>query len=129
MRDGRTGPVVAAGTLLALVGAFVVVATLSYKSSRQYRRVPDSGPSSAALPAGASLASPGHWAPSRCSIYECQSAVAHPGPYSLAFVEFDDQGFLWDPRQMTTLRDHVAAGGEGRGVILVVFVHGWNHTA
>ena len=55
-------------------------------------------------------------------------------PYELAIVEFDDQGRCYDRGQM----DGVANGStrwrqigrsQGQDVILVVFVHGWQHDA
>src|SRR5580658_9856705 len=55
-------------------------------------------------------------------------------PYELAIVEFDDQGRCYDRGQM----DAVAArldtlapedGAQGEDVILVAFVHGWQHDA
>jgi len=128
-RGARRPLVAAAIALLAPLAGFILVARSSYEPSRQYRHVPDSGPVSVALEAGASLTSPGNPVLSRFSIFECRPAGPHDGPYSLAFVEFDDQGFLWDPRQMTTLEEHITTIGAGRGVIMVVFVHGWNHSA
>lgn len=50
-------------------------------------------------------------------------------PYSLSFIEFDDQGYFWDAQQLTQLSDHVREAGKARGVLLIAFVHGWNHSA
>ena len=61
----------------------------------------------------------------------CGSAARelHDG-YSLHFVEFDDQGLLWDRKQLTSVVDTLR-GREysGPGTILLVFVHGWQHNA
>jgi hypothetical protein len=62
------------------------------------------------------------------------SALLHEAPGSsrehyLGFVEFDDQGQLWDRAQM---REVVGSYQEIAGqsdVLLVVFVHGWHHNA
>lgn len=57
------------------------------------------------------------------------SVEEHPD-YSLAFVEFDDQGELWAPgqldRALALLEDR---GRFGSGMALVLFVHGWNSSA
>ncbi|MEY5099895.1 MAG: hypothetical protein RJA36_2614 [Pseudomonadota bacterium] len=51
------------------------------------------------------------------------------GGYLLGFVEFDDQGHLWDRRQMMELVDLLNAESASRDLLLVVFVHGWKHSA
>jgi hypothetical protein len=55
-------------------------------------------------------------------------------PYELAIVEFDDQGRCYDRGQMDGVAkrlDALAPDPEqlGKDVILVVFVHGWQHDA
>jgi hypothetical protein len=47
----------------------------------------------------------------------------------LGFIEFDDQGQLWDRRQMNAVMDQVNALAGRDDVILVTFVHGWKHNA
>jgi pimeloyl-ACP methyl ester carboxylesterase len=49
--------------------------------------------------------------------------------YLLSFVEFDDQGQLWDRRQADAVLDAVAAESGGRDLLIVVFAHGWKHSA
>lgn len=49
--------------------------------------------------------------------------------YSLAFLEFDDQGELWSPAQLDSALAHLERLNTGPGVALVVFVHGWNNDA
>ncbi|HFD40674.1 MAG TPA: esterase, partial [Anaerolineae bacterium] len=47
--------------------------------------------------------------------------------YWLGFIEFDDQGQLFDRRQMeAVLEDLARQPGE---LLIVVFVHGWKHSA
>lgn len=51
--------------------------------------------------------------------------------YKLAFVEFDDQGEMWDPRQLKAALDLINqenAEAES-GVITTVFIHGWKNDA
>jgi hypothetical protein len=59
-----------------------------------------------------------------------------PGaPYELAIVEFDDQGRCYDRGQMDAVAKRLEALAPddppqaGQDVILVVFVHGWQHNA
>ncbi|HUS34039.1 MAG TPA: hypothetical protein VM680_01685 [Verrucomicrobiae bacterium] len=49
--------------------------------------------------------------------------------YSLGFVEFDDQGALWNPRQLDAVVGHLHDIATNEPVLLVVFVHGWKHNA
>jgi len=56
------------------------------------------------------------------------SLEVHP-TFTLAFVEFDDQGRFWDRRQLEELegaldRESRAARGN---VVVAVFAHGWEH--
>jgi hypothetical protein len=57
-------------------------------------------------------------------------SVVHRDGYDLAFIEFDDQGELWSYSQVLaaikTIRD---SGAGGQGIILSVFIHGWQHNA
>jgi tetratricopeptide (TPR) repeat protein len=56
-------------------------------------------------------------------------------PYELAIVEFDDQGRCYDRGQMDAVAERLEALAPydppvaGEDVILVVFVHGWQHDA
>jgi pimeloyl-ACP methyl ester carboxylesterase len=58
--------------------------------------------------------------------------VEEHSEFSLGFVEFDDQGDLWEPEQVLRLERLILEEGSGPdnpGVIVVVFVHGWKHNA
>ena len=46
--------------------------------------------------------------------------------YSLAIVEFDDQGRCYDRGQMESLANKFAALN-GSDAVILVFVHGWKH--
>lgn len=50
--------------------------------------------------------------------------------YYLSFIEFNDQGQLWDRKQLhRVLKSYqTIAGGDG-DVLLVAFIHGWHHNA
>ena len=61
-------------------------------------------------------------------MYRPVSVEDHP-EYSLAFVEFDDQGELWSPAQLDSALALLERLNSGPGVALVVFVHGWNNDA
>ena len=49
--------------------------------------------------------------------------------YLLGFIEFDDQGQVWDRRQMTTVLDTITEESASKELLIVVFVHGWKHSA
>lgn len=50
--------------------------------------------------------------------------------YLLGFVEFDDQGWFWDRRQMWALIDTLQSKEAlETGLVMVVYVHGWQHNA
>lgn len=51
------------------------------------------------------------------------------GEYDLGFIEFDDQGALWNPEQQAAVVNRLSEIGKTQGVMLVVFVHGWKHNA
>jgi len=50
-------------------------------------------------------------------------------PYSLAFVEFDDQGWLWQPAQADSALELVEQTAARSDTFVVVYVHGWHHDA
>ncbi len=49
--------------------------------------------------------------------------------YLLGFIEFDDQGQLWDRKQMTDVVGKLAGEAGTKELLMVVFVHGWKHSA
>lgn len=49
--------------------------------------------------------------------------------YFLGFVEFDDQGDFKDRPQMHAVVDHLNSEAAKHDLLMVVFVHGWHHTA
>ena len=63
------------------------------------------------------------------SIQEYQDNGAPDQQYLLGFVEFDDKGQLWDRAQMRKLLDRIAAESASQDVLMMVFVHGWKHSA
>jgi hypothetical protein len=69
---------------------------------------------------------------------DCAQAVIESHPdYKLGFVEFDDQGWFWDARQLAAILQMIRmqAGIDSvpatkpQGIILVAFVHGWKQNA
>ena len=59
-----------------------------------------------------------------------KSSLEETDSYLLGFVEFDDQGWLWDRKQADTLIDRlVGKDALESGLIMVVYVHGWRHNA
>src|SRR5258707_7075266 len=58
---------------------------------------------------------------------ETSSIEQYPG-YTIAIVEFDDQGRFWDRRQVAALAAELtrqAGADDESGVGMLVFVHGW----
>jgi hypothetical protein len=49
--------------------------------------------------------------------------------YLLGFIEFDDQGQLWDRKQMADVVGKLAAEAGTKELLMVAFVHGWKHRA
>ncbi len=69
--------------------------------------------------------------PARRRDAEQRSVEIYP-EFTLAFVEFDDQGRLWSRAQLDLLDRTLAAEASGdltEGVVLIFFVHGWKHDA
>lgn len=56
-------------------------------------------------------------------------APDQPGEYYLSFVEFDDQGQLWDRKQLHKVLDTYQPIAGTHDVLLVAFIHGWHHNA
>ncbi|MGA2556077.1 MAG: hypothetical protein ABSG04_07370, partial [Verrucomicrobiota bacterium] len=79
------------------------------------------------------LSEPAEYQPN--STNNSQSIIEVAPNYTVGFVEFDDQGWLYGPngsskrRQIDTVMERFAAEGETNGLLLVAFVHGWKHNA
>lgn len=52
-----------------------------------------------------------------------------PGDYFLGFVEFNDQGDLWQRQGMEAVINHLNTEAAAKDLLMVVFVHGWHHSA
>ncbi|MFQ6024761.1 MAG: hypothetical protein ACE5NW_18765, partial [Acidiferrobacterales bacterium] len=55
--------------------------------------------------------------------------IQQESDYTLAFVEFDDQGELWSPSQLFRTVDFIEKASQDDGSIVLVFIHGWNNNA
>lgn len=65
-----------------------------------------------------------------CDTYALQRLPTGNGSsYLLGFIEFDDQGQLWDRKQMDDVLKTLQAEAGSRELLMVVFVHGWKHSA
>ncbi|MEW6542725.1 MAG: hypothetical protein AB1411_03845 [Nitrospirota bacterium] len=49
--------------------------------------------------------------------------------YYMAFVEFDDQGWFREPKQMERLLDFLNRSQKDEDFIIIVYAHGWRHNA
>ncbi|MEE9562881.1 MAG: hypothetical protein V3W50_07415, partial [Thermoanaerobaculia bacterium] len=57
-------------------------------------------------------------------------SVQEDPDYTLAFVEFDDQGEMWDPAQLSRAVKVIEQGNQNEdGCIVVTYIHGWQHNA
>lgn len=62
-------------------------------------------------------------------MYREDSVVEEPG-YTLAFIEFDDRGEIWSPRQVDRVQRLVrSANRHEDGSVVIVLAHGWNNDA
>ncbi len=65
-----------------------------------------------------------------CETHALQQLPGKDGSsYLLGFVEFDDQGQLWDRQQMWTVINALEDETYSKDLLIVVFVHGWKHSA
>jgi hypothetical protein len=67
---------------------------------------------------------------------DCANPVIESTPdYKLGFVEFDDQGWFWDTRQLKAVEQMIRTeagigqSNHGQGIVIVVFAHGWKNNA
>jgi hypothetical protein len=49
--------------------------------------------------------------------------------YTMRFVEADDEGWLWSPKQASDTIDTVTQSAASVDTFVVLFVHGWHHSA
>lgn len=65
-----------------------------------------------------------------CETHALQRLPSDNGSsYLLGFIEFDDQGQLWDRTQMNDVLMTLRTEAGTRDLLMVVFVHGWKHSA
>lgn len=50
-------------------------------------------------------------------------------PYTLGFIEMDDQGMFWDREQFETLKNYIQRVSRKKRTLIYVYVHGWQHNA
>lgn len=59
-----------------------------------------------------------------------QSKVTDPDlGFDLHFVEADDEGWLWQPQQAIDALEAVRQSAASRNTFVLLFVHGWHHSA
>ena len=57
-------------------------------------------------------------------------SVQEEPDFTLAFVEFDDQGEMWDPTQLSrAVKVIEELNRSEKGCIVVTYIHGWQHNA
>ena len=67
----------------------------------------------------------------QCPTAGCQAAVLEQhAAYDLGFVEFTDQGNVFNRAHMDTVLNHIEQHNrDNNGAAVVVFIHGWHHNA
>lgn len=66
----------------------------------------------------------------KCDLYALQQHSSKNGNnYLLGFIEFDDQGQLWSRKQMDHVTTYLSTETVKKDILIVVFVHGWTHSA
>ncbi len=63
------------------------------------------------------------------TVVDFQDTADPDANYSLGFIEFDDQGQLHDRKQLSYLIDDLYSRADNNSLLIVVFVHGWQHNA
>jgi len=63
------------------------------------------------------------------AIQEYRPTAGQTPGFSLGFIEFDDQGQLFDRTQMYAVLDYIGRHAAEDDFLAVVYVHGWKHNA
>lgn len=71
--------------------------------------------------------------PNDCKKTEChRSSLYHESgqaPYTLGYIEMDDQGIFWDRSQFELIKRHAKQTTRDKDLLIYVYVHGWQHNA
>jgi hypothetical protein len=65
----------------------------------------------------------------RHAIQEYADPASQDAAYTLGFVEFDDQGELWNREQMWAVLNLANERAASEDLLIMVFAHGWKHSA
>ena len=57
------------------------------------------------------------------------NAIEETPHYVMGVVELDDQGWLWQRQQMEAVLTKLRNEDQKHGLLIVVFIHGWQHNA
>jgi hypothetical protein len=63
------------------------------------------------------------------SVEQRQAGASLADDVHMLFVEFDDQGQMWDPAGVSAALDDLKELAAQRPVSIITFAHGWNHDA
>src|ERR1039457_1970718 len=58
-----------------------------------------------------------------------QSVIEETNNYMLGFVEIDDQGWLWNRKQIDIITSKLHEKAKNEGLLIITFIHGWKHNA
>src|SRR5687768_2393577 len=74
--------------------------------------------------------SPTHEPLPACETHALQQFSTVDGAsYLLGFIELDDQGQIWDRKQMHSVMNKLLPESAENDLLIAVFVHGWKHSA
>lgn len=64
-----------------------------------------------------------------CQWREGDQALLVEKDYSLAFIELDDEGWMWNRSQVDGAMHLIRSKADERNTVVLTFVHGWHHSA
>src|SRR5262245_21578571 len=64
-----------------------------------------------------------------CQWRKGEQALLQESQYSLAFIEMDDEGWMWNRSQVEGAMQLIRRKADERNTVVVTFVHGWHHSA
>ena len=76
-----------------------------------------------------------HYDPAKVGQNSPTNVIEYQTNYDLGFVEFDEQGWFWDPGQLRFVEEMIRRDADigqttnAAGIVMLVFVHGWQDNA
>jgi hypothetical protein len=61
--------------------------------------------------------------------WQPQAPSSDSSPVTLRFIEFDDEGWLWQPNIAEETVELIKQSAATKNTVVVTFIHGWHHSA